>query len=574
MILPPLLDRAGRAACLGSPAVADEQGSWTYGDLLAAAESFRRRACAVSPELAGRRLAYLAPPGRAHVAVQLGAWTAGAAAVPLALSHPLRELEYVLDDAEPALVAADPSIEQSKALLRAAKSRGLVTLTVSEGDVAAGPGEESAGNAATSDEEPPGSAAVPVSAGGGGGSAAFIVYTSGTTGRPKGVLLTHDNLAAQARSLGRAWGWSARDRILHVLPLHHVHGLVNALFCALWSGSACEFGPPQPEAVWERWASGGITLFMAVPTTYARLVCAWEEAPAERRRRWSRGAAQLRLMVSGSAALPASTFERWREITGHELLERYGMTETGMTLSNPLSGPRRAGRVGLPLPGVELRLVRGDGAGGDGDAGEDGGDRAGGDGRNVEDRSGGPRQGDSGEIEVRGPQVSPGYWRRPEDTAAAFREGWFKTGDQARLDDGSYRILGRRGSDLFKTGGYRVSAVEVEELYRTHPGLRDVAVAGLPDPEWGHRLCAAYVPESGARLAAEELRQWGKRRLAPYKVPREFKAVESLPRTSIGKVRKTSVALMFSGADTAPAARGAPGDRPVRGLPNPTGSGR
>ena len=521
VIPPTLLDRARSQAASGRPAVSCGQGGWTYGELGAAAESFRRRACAAFGDLTGRRLAYLTPPGRTHVAVQLGAWSAGAVAVPLATSHPLRELEYVLDDAEPAVVAADPALERSEALLRSAKARGLATLQVSEegGDVQ---GEEFASADA---------ACPPVRDRGGGASAAFILYTSGTTGRPKGVLLTHDNLAAQARSLSLAWNWSARDRILHVLPLHHVHGLVNALFCALWSGAACEFGSVRPAAVWDRWAAGGITLFMAVPTIYARLARAWDEAPKATRRRWSKGAARLRLMVSGSAALPASMFERWREITGHALLERYGMTETGMTLANPLAGPRRPGCVGLPLPGVDVRLA------------PSGGDDA------------GHADGEFGEIEVRGPQVSPGYWRRPGETATAFRGSWFRTGDQARLDDGSYRIVGRLGSDVFKTGGHRVSSVEVEELYRTHPGVRDVAVVGRPDAEWGHRLCAAYVPEGKRRIAAHHLREWGKKRLAPYKVPREFKAVERLPRTPMGKVRKNAVALMFDEAAPAPAAQ-------------------
>src|SRR5439155_13500602 len=174
-----------------------------------------------------------------------------------------------------------------------------------------------------------------------------------TTGKPKGVVTTHGNVTAQIAALVEAWAWTESDRILHVLPLHHVHGIINGLSCALWAGAGCEFLSFDPAAVWDRLSSGEITLFMAVPTIYGRLIAAWEEAPAGRQRRWSAGARGLRLMVSGSAALPVPTLTRWRQITGHTLLERYGMTEIGMGLSNPLVGERRAGTVGRPLPGVD-----------------------------------------------------------------------------------------------------------------------------------------------------------------------------------------------------------------------------
>jgi len=245
-------------------------------------------------------------------------------------------------------------------------------------------------------------------------------------------------------------------------------------------------------------------------------------------------------MVSGSAALPVATLERWREITGHTLLERYGMTEIGMALSNPLIGERRAGHVGVPLPGVEARLVD--------DAG-----------RTVP-------AGGHGEIEVRGPQVFHGYWGRPAETAAAFRDGWFRTGDEARIGKGGYyRILGRRSVDIVKTGGYKVSALEVEELYRTHAAIRDLAVVGVPHAEWGEQLRAAWVPAGEDDiLSADELRAWGKKRLAPYKVPHEFTAVPELPRNAMGKVQKTAVSRMFMERDS-----GSPGAPPA---PAPQGS--
>ena len=512
---PTLLARIGQASFARRTALVDQGGTWSYAELLESGLAFRHRLLAAAGPggLAGERVAYQVPPGRTHVAAQLGTWLAGSIAVPLAVSHPLRELEHVLRDAEPRVVVVDPSLAHAAELAASAAAAGGAV-------VGAGPPRRTGG----ADEALP---PLPRPT-----DPALIIYTSGTTGRPKGALTTHANVAAQITSLTTAWEWRAHDRILHTLPLHHIHGVVNALACALWSGSACEFGSGAPASTWDRLASGEVTLFMSVPTVYIRLIRAWEEAPRRARERWSRGAARLRLMVSGSAALPAGTLVRWREITGHTLLERYGMTEIGMALSNPLAGERRPGHVGHPLPGVELRIV------------DDGG-------RAVP-------HGCQGEIEVRGPQVFREYWRRPDETSAAFRDGWFRTGDEACVADGGYhRILGRRSVDILKTGGYKVSALEVEELYRTHPAIRDLAVVGVPDSEWGERLCAAWVPaEGGSRPTPRELRAWGKERLAPYKVPHDFAAVAGLPRNAMGKVRKDAVARMFTGSE-------APPDRPT-----------
>jgi malonyl-CoA/methylmalonyl-CoA synthetase len=221
-------------------------------------------------------------------------------------------------------------------------------------------------------------------------------------------------------------------------------------------------------------------------------------------------------MVSGSAALPESVLARWREITGHVLLERYGMTETGMILSNPLVGERVAGTVGTPLPGVEVKLV---------------------------DDAGGELPGDAeGEVWVRGPGVFEEYWRRPDATAAAFAGDWFRTGDVARREGGVYRLLGRASVDIIKTGGYKVSALEIEETLRSHDAIEDCAVVGLADEEWGERVAAAVVPAVGATAPSlEELRRFCKDRIAPYKAPREVLAVAVLPRNTLGKVEKARV---------------------------------
>jgi len=461
-------------------------------------------------------VAYLVPRSVAYPAVQWSVWRAGGMGVPLATSHPRRELAYVLDDAEPVAAVVEPELrERLEPLVR---ERGIPLLTTEDllepGDdpgragAPGGPGDGRAGPADLPPVE--------------GERRALMLYTSGTTGRPKGVVHTHDSIRAQVEALVEAWAWSADDRILLVLPLHHVHGIVNVLTCALWSGARCSMLRTfDAREVWERFAGDELTLFMAVPTIYHKLVGAWEEADEATREAWSRGAGGLRLMVSGSAALPVPVLERWREITGHTLLERYGMTEIGMALSNPLEpSERRPGHVGRPLPGVRVRLVDPDD-------------------RPVE-------EGEPGEIQVRGPTLFREYWRRPDATREAFTpDGWFRTGDEAVVEDGHYRILGRRSVDILKTGGYKVSALEVETVLRGHEGIDACAVVGVPDPEWGQRVAAAVVPRAGADLDGEELRGWAKDRLAPYKAPTLFRFVDALPRNAMGKVTKPDVVELF-----------------------------
>jgi malonyl-CoA/methylmalonyl-CoA synthetase len=350
---------------------------------------------------------------------------------------------------------------------------------------------------------------------------ALILYTSGTTGKPKGVVTTHGNLQAQVTCLIEAWGWTEGDRILHVLPLHHIHGIVNVLTCALWAGAECHFlGKFAPRKVWERIAQGDLTLFMAVPTIYAKLIAAWEATDSQEQGRWSEACARLRLMVSGSAALPIQILERWQNISTHFLLERYGMTEIGMALSNPLRGERRAGFVGKPLPSVTVRLVNEQGVA--------------------------VPLGTPGEIQVKGPSVFLEYWGKPEATAQAFREGWFSTGDLAVVEEDNYRILGRISVDIIKTGGYKVSALEIENILLTHPAIQECAVVGVEHLEWGEQVCAALVLKPECQLSLEDLRTWTKARLAVYKVPQRLEVVEALPRNTMGKLTKPAVSQLFN----------------------------
>ncbi len=456
-------------------------------------------------DLNDSRVAFSVRPGVEWTAVVLGIWRAGGIAVPLSVTHPPPELEHVIRDAQAATVVADAaSAAELEPLARALGAR-----FVAVGALAA-----------------PAAAAVAERPGGIGdpfvieSRRALILYTSGTTGRPKGVVSTHAGLAAQIGTLVGTWRWSASDRTLLVLPLHHVHGIVNVVGCALWAGAACEVHPGfDAAAVWPRLGSGDISVFTAVPTIYHRLVAAWEAAPDATQRRWAAGCRRVRLMMSGSAALPVPLLENWRAITGHVLLERYGMTEIGMALANPVDGERRPGFVGGPLPGVEVRLVDGQG-------------------RPV-------AAGTPGELEVRGPGVFLEYWRKPDVTADAFRDGWFRTGDIAVLENGSYRLLGRADIDIIKTGGYKVSALEIEDVLRRHPAVAECAVVAVADPEWGERVCAAVELAPGAAPDAEDLQNWARSQLAAYKVPRAVRFVPALPRNAMGKVMKPSVGALF-----------------------------
>jgi len=349
---------------------------------------------------------------------------------------------------------------------------------------------------------------------------ALIIYTSGTTGRPKGAVTTHQMIGAQISSLISAWRWTPSDRLLLVLPLHHVHGIINGLGSALAVHATAEILPAfDAEKVWDRLSSGEVTVFTAVPTIYSRLIASWDAATPDVQRDRSANVRGLRLMMSGSAALPVHMLERWRQITGHTLLERYGMTEIGMALSNPLEGTRRPGTVGVPLPGVEVHLVDEEG---------------------IEVAAGQP-----GEVEVQGASVFREYWQRPEETRTAFRNGWFRTGDMAVVEDGFYRLLGRTSVDIIKTGGFKVSALEIEEVLRTHPAVAECAVVGVTDPEWGERVSAAVELKPGALLSLDDLQRWAKTLLAPYKIPRALAPVEALPRNAMGKVVKPQVARLF-----------------------------
>ncbi len=468
----------------------------TYDALCERSSLAARTFLGTRDHLNGTRVAFLVSPGVDYVTTQWGIWRAGGIAVPLATMHPPEELAHVISDSDPAIVVVQRDLaEPIRSIVR---QRGIRMLYIDE-------------------LLAPQDGVLPTVS---QNSSAMIVYTSGSTGKPKGVVTTHANIEAQLKSLVAAWGWSPQDRILLTLPLHHVHGIINVLGCSLWSGATCEVLTQFDAAtVWQTFANSKLTVFMAVPTIYKKLIDYWLTANPADQQNMSRACEQFRVMVSGSAALPQTTFDTWQHITGHTLLERYGMTEIGMALSNPLDGTRRRGYVGTPLPNVDVKL--------------------------VDENGSTVAHGDPGEIYVRGPLVFKEYWRRPGETRAAFANSWFKTGDVAIVEDGYYRVMGRRNVDIIKTGGYKVSALEIEDTLRTHPEVGDCAVVGLADDEWGERVAVAI--EAQRKVELKELRQWAKDRLAPYKIPSNAVTVPALPRNAMGKVIKAKVTELFEG---------------------------
>ena len=488
----PLFERASQFSA--NTSIISEGNSYSYEDLLGASGHVAKALLGDSTDLAGVRVAYMVTPGFDYVKVQWGIWMAGGIAVPLNPGNPFESIDYVIKDAGVGIVIYSKRYQDIFASY--VKSAKLRLCEVPHGS-------ESLAELPLIEESRP----------------ALILYTSGTTGSPKGVVTTHANIQAQIMTLVDAWQWSEKDQIINILPLHHVHGIINVVSCALWSGAACRFIPKfDARKVFEALSLKEVTLFMAVPTIYYKLVSYWEILPEGEQRNIRAALEQKRLMVSGSAALPISIMEKWKAISGHDLLERYGMTELGMAISNPYEGERRPGHIGQALPGVSVRLVDEQG-------------------EIVE-------EGKQGEIQVQGANVFKEYWDRPEATAESFtKDGWFKTGDIAKYHDGAYKILGRNSVDIIKSGGYKISALEIEEVLRTHPLIKDCGVVGIPDEEWGEIIGAGLVGVD--KVDTQELTLWIKEKLPKYKIPRKYIMLEDLPRNAMGKVTKKDLVNLF-----------------------------
>ena len=492
----PIVARARLHA--GSVAFRTGTTAHTYQDLLDRSATLAAALLAGDNDLDEARVALLVSPGVDHAAAQWAIWRAGGIMVPLCLSATILEWEYALTDSGAGILLTEPAMAAKISPL--CERLGVRSIDVES--VASGPA----------------SPLPEIST----GRRAMILYTSGTTSRPKGVVTTHANIQAQTESLVQAWEWNATDRIPSFLPLHHIHGIINVTCCALWSGATAEpFSRFDASTILDRVRADAYTLFMAVPTVYVRLTQAIEALTPADRTAVVAGFARMRLMVSGSAALPASLHERWTALTGQELLERYGMTEIGMAISNPYRGERRPGSVGRPLTGVEVRLK-------------------------AEDGTIVAAENEPGEIQVRGPGVFRIYWNRPEESAESFEDGWFRTGDMAVRERGYYRIMGRISVDIIKSGGYKLSALEIEAALLEHPEISECAVIGVPDDTWGEAVAAVVVLRGATSLDLPALRDWCRGRLSAYKIPQRLLLAEELPRNVMGKVTKPALRTFFS----------------------------
>ena len=492
-----LADKAGseRLALEGPGGV-----RFSFKDLVEASGRMARALAALGVE-PGDRIAVQVEKSPANLVLYLACLRAGAVYLPLNTAYTLAEVAYFVGDAEPALIVCDPAARAGVEALAADSGARVQTMDAagqgSLADLAAGQGSEFATVPRADDD------------------LAAIVYTSGTTGRSKGAMLTHANLASNARTLVGAWRFTPDDVLVHALPVYHVHGLFVAINVMLMVGGTMIFLP--------KFDAGEIvglmsraSVLMGVPTFYTRLLKHAGLGPD--------AVTGMRLFISGSAPLLAETHREWRARTGHAILERYGMTETGMNVSNPYDGERVAGTVGRSLPGVEVRI--------------------------NDPETGAPvANGEIGMIEVRGPNVFKGYWRMPEKTAEEFRpDGFFITGDLGTIDPDGYVCIVGRGKDLIITGGLNVYPIEVEEKIDALPGVVESAVVGLPHADFGEAVTAVVATGGGPAAPAEaEVLKALEAELAAFKRPKRVIFVDELPRNTMGKVQKAALRAQFAG---------------------------
>ena len=450
----------------------------------------------------GDRVILFFPKSPLFVVAHLGLQKIGAITVPLNTGFKKSEMEYFIQDATPKLILAGTAQEA----LIGETAPGVRSILVDTEK----PYENSDFFRIAPDAQP--EAHIDPD------DPALIIYTSGTTGKPKGAVLTQGNLAHDAKNIMNIWEINDSDVLAHALPLFHVHGLCFALHTCLLAGSqVLLLDAFSPETVLNLLAIGDgnrvCTLFMAVPSMYAKLM----DFAEGKEFRFER----VRLWTSGSAPLLPKDFERIKRIFGKEPVEREGMSETGMNFSNPVRGVRKAGSIGLPLPGLEVRIVNPE---------------------TLEDLP----PGETGEIWLKGPAVTPGYWQKPEETAKTFVNGWFRSGDLGRVDDEGYYYLTDRLKHIIISGGENISPKEVEAVINRIDGVSESSVVGVPDDQWGEKVVAAVVAKQGSTPAPQAILSFCKEQLHSWKCPKEIRFLDALPRNTMGKVLKKEVEKLFS----------------------------
>lgn len=445
----------------------------------------------------GDRVSVQVEKSTENLFLYLACLRAGLVYHPLNIAYTTSELAYFLDNAEPTIViCASDALTGMESLLPAGGLKAMLTLNA-----------DGSGSLMEQAEEASSKAGVAVSL---GTDIAALLYSSGTTGQPKGIMLSHDNLRSNGESLVEAWGFSASDRLLHMLPIYHVHGLFVGLSCVLLSGASMIWHQGfNAEAAIA--AMPACTVMMGVPTYYTRLLANPDFG--------ARCCSNMRLFISGSAPLLAETFMEFQLRTGHAILERYGMTETGINTANPLLGERRAGTVGLPLPGVSVRVV------------DEFGDRMAG--------------GETGNLQVQGPNVFPGYWRMADKTAEDFTaDGYFNTGDKALIDADGYVSIVGRAKDMIISGGLNIYPKEIEGVIDDMSGVKESAVIGVAHADFGEAAVAVITAEGTAPTTAEVIAHC-KAQLANFKVPKRVEVIDALPRNAMGKVQKNVLRERF-----------------------------
>jgi len=473
-------------------AIESENKEYSYKNILDKSDLIASFLLGKKSDLLEQRIGILVNPNIDYVTILWGIWKSGGVAVPLSLSATENELKHYITDSGINIIISSKNCEQKQNI---PNINDLKLINVE--------------NLETHIKTPLPRLSLE--------RRAMIIYTSGTTNKPKGVVSTHKNIEAQITALTEAWHWSKEDHIPLFLPLHHIHGIINSLCCPLFVGAKTTMlGSFNVDRICEEISSKDFTVFTAVPTIYFSLIDKLEESNDKN---IINGFRKMRLMMSGSAALASEIHKKWKKLTGQELLERYGMTEVGMALSNKIDGERRPGSVGIPLPGVEIKLEDDEG-------------------KIITD------EGEAGQVMIRGPQVFLEYINLSEKTKDSFKEGWFLTGDVALLEKGYFRLLGRDSIDVIKSGGYKIAALEIEDTLLRHPNIKECAVIGKKDDKWGEIVVSAIVIRE-KELSIEEVQKWCSKRLSGYKIPRIIKIIKELPKNSMGKIRKIKLKKLF-----------------------------